>query len=243
MLHLRLLSDLHFEFHRDGGASFVAAQDATDIDCLILAGDITTHKRLPEVLGWFAKKFKNVVYVPGNHDHWGTTRSLLATGIQQACQAHSNLFALDRSVVEVAGHRILGTTLWFPETVEAKRYAGQWNDFHRIPNLDEWVYREHKKDLTFLRRELHEGDIVVSHYLPGWQSVAPIFQGSELNCYFVSDVSDLIGKKKPALWCHGHTHASLDYQLGSTRVVCNPFGYAGHELNPDFVEQLIVQVI
>ena len=31
------------------------------------------------------------------------------------------------------------------------------------------------------------------------------------------------------LWTHGHTHDVFDYMIGSTRVVCNPRGYDGHE--------------
>ncbi len=44
-------------------------------------------------------------------------------------------------------------------------------------------------------------------------------------------MDELILKRQPALWVHGHTHDSADYHLGSTHVVCNPFGYLGHELN------------
>jgi hypothetical protein len=31
------------------------------------------------------------------------------------------------------------------------------------------------------------------------------------------------------LWTHGHTHEEFDYMIGSTRVVCNPRGYADYE--------------
>jgi hypothetical protein len=27
------------------------------------------------------------------------------------------------------------------------------------------------------------------------------------------------------LWTHGHTHHAFDYQIGDTRIVCNPRGY------------------
>jgi hypothetical protein len=32
-------------------------------------------------------------------------------------------------------------------------------------------------------------------------------------------------EKRPRLWVHGHTHTTCDYELGSTRVACNPYGY------------------
>jgi hypothetical protein len=35
------------------------------------------------------------------------------------------------------------------------------------------------------------------------------------------------------LWTHGHTHEDFDYMIGTTRVVCNPRGYVGHEAKAD----------
>jgi hypothetical protein len=52
--------------------------------------------------------------------------------------------------------------------------------------------------------------------------------------FFLCDVRKLIETAQPALWIHGHTHESCDYQIGRTRVVCNPYGYAGHEVNRAF---------
>ena len=28
------------------------------------------------------------------------------------------------------------------------------------------------------------------------------------------------------VWMHGHTHSSVDMEIGQTRVVCNPRGYS-----------------
>ena len=44
-----------------------------------------------------------------------------------------------------------------------------------------------------------------------------------------------------AVWCHGHIHNSADYMIAETRVICNPRGYIGHELNPDFDPNLTVE--
>ena len=45
-MRLQLLSDLHFEFHRDGGRSFVDSLDPGGIDVLVLAGDIAVGERI-----------------------------------------------------------------------------------------------------------------------------------------------------------------------------------------------------
>ena len=50
----------------------------------------------------------------------------------------------------------------------------------------------------------------------------------------------MIEEQRPALWVHGHTHDSCDYQVGVTRVVCNPRGY--EDENKRFDPELVVTV-
>lgn len=83
--------------------------------------------------------------------------------------------------------------------------------------------------------------MVLTHYLPSRHSIAPRWRSSPLNAFFLCDLTSLIAEKQPALWVHGHTHDSIDYRIGDTRVLCNPFGYAHHEENPAFDHSLRVQ--
>ncbi len=50
-----VLSDLHLEFHKDDGLSFIESLN-TDVDVLVLAGDITKYYLISYVLGEFCKK-------------------------------------------------------------------------------------------------------------------------------------------------------------------------------------------
>jgi hypothetical protein len=43
----------------------------------------------------------------------------------------------------------------------------------------------------------------------------------------------IMDRPEIALWTHGHTHEDFDYMIGTTRVVCNPRGYIGHESRAD----------
>ena len=72
----------------------------------------------------------------------------------------------------------------------------------------------------------------------------PRFAGSPLNVNFVSDARSLLGGERTALWIHGHTHDSFDYDVQGTRVLCNPRGYAkdGVPENPLFDPGLIVDI-
>jgi hypothetical protein len=64
--------------------------------------------------------------------------------------------------------------------------------------------------------------------------------GNPLNPFFVCDLERLIRERRPKLWIHGHTPSSLNYRIGATNVVCNPFGYAGMEQNSAFDDKLVV---
>jgi predicted phosphodiesterase len=73
--------------------------------------------------------------------------------------------------------------------------------------------------------------------MPHPRSVAAQYAGLPLNVYFLHDVSKTVENGSAALWIHGHTHMTCDYTVGTTRVVCNPFGYPQFfpgEPNPQF---------
>lgn len=254
MPKLHILSDLHYEFHADGGRSFTESLPSakeTGADALIVAGDLCpvpglygvfNGKSLLHALGLLCDKYPLVIFVTGNHEVYGSNKA----GLDQwrakiLAQPHfKNLRWLDHEVCEVAGVRILGTPLWFQRNDRAPKH--QMNDFHVISDFEEWVYKENERAKNFLCEELRENDVLITHYLPSKRSIAPRFMNSSLNAFFVCDIEDLIIARKPQLCAHGHTHDSMSYTVGPTRIVCNPFGYAGHEENPDFDPRLIIEV-
>jgi Icc-related predicted phosphoesterase len=147
---------------------------------------------------------------------------------------NTNLTWLDASSTEIRGHRFLGGPLWFRPGEFSATLRRSIADFSEIPELESWVYTENARMLRFLHDELRAGDIVVTHHLPTQSSVAPRFVGSPINVFFVCDVEGLIVERRPSLWMHGHTHASVSRVIAETHVLCNPFGYVGWGRNPSF---------
>lgn len=240
-MEIRVLSDLHFEFHRDGGKSFIASLNLQKEDVLALVGDIATIKCLESVLQQICPRVTQVLFVCGNHEYYGSNPKKVDQILLSVSSTHKNFIRLEKDIFLLpSGQRVLGTTLWFPESVPARALAPLWSDFHAIRRLEDWVYEENDKSVQFLNQELQKGDIVLTHYLPSWKSVHPMYAGERTNCYFVCDLEPLIVERAPALWLHGHTHTSHNYKIGSTRVVCNPFGYAKIDLNTKFNEHLTV---
>lgn len=240
-MKFRVMSDLHFEFHVDGGREFVASLDVEPDEVLLCAGDVCSSPCLIGALSLLCRRFSRVVYVMGNHELYHSRRESVARAIDMARANFPGTFhALDKDAVEIDGVRVLGCPLWFAKDARAPREA--MNDFRMIRDFDAWVYDENARCVEFLRRELRTGDVVLTHHLPSLRSVAPRWRGSPLNAFFVCDVEPLIRDRQPALWVHGHTHDSMDYQIGATRVLCNPFGYAHHEENPTFNATMRVRV-
>lgn len=250
-MRLRVLSDLHLE-HFYGQTlrdAYLHKLDLSDVDVLILAGDIGSYydDTLKLGLELLAKKGKPIIFVPGNHEPYLPYRGVKPVDEQPLRSAlhrkYPNLHWMDNSVVEIDGVRFLGTTLWYPDDItKTLPYKRGWSDFIYIPGFESWVYRENAKAVTFLKRTLRPGDVVVTHFLPTYASVAREYKGHKDNSFFVSDLSNLILDGAPALWAHGHTHESMDYMLGQTHIVCNPFGYWDGVTNPNFELNLSVEV-
>jgi len=88
---------------------------------------------------------------------------------------------------------------------------------------------------------VNENDVVVTHYLPSQRSVSVAWRGSVINPFFVCDMDRFIQVVQPKLWLHGHTHTSCNYEIGKTRIVCNPFGYPD-DLNEQYNPKLVIEV-
>lgn len=229
-MRIQPLSDLHLEFDDDGGEAFARSVPVAG-DLLVLAGDIvplTRPDRVREVFGWFCDRFPHVVYVPGNHEYYGTSPAAAAELLATCARELPNLHLMDGVTEVIEGTRFVGATLWFPRTGDEEVFRPFLSDFALIEGFVPWVHETHSAQLAFLERTVRSGDVVVTHFVPHPRSIAPQYAGDPLNRFFVAeDTARLVERSQARLWIHGHTHVAFDYQLGSTRVVCNPRGYPG----------------
>lgn len=241
-MKLQVLSDLHFEFHKDGGTSFIESLDPTGVDVLVVAGDLTTETGLYEALAALSAKYPQVVYVAGNHEYYGSDRARVSR-VRLLVDHHlSNVHWLHETAVEIDGQRFVGTTLWFPDDPLNAFYENLLNDFHQIRGYRRWVYEANGDAVAFLKAEVRPEDVVVTHHVPVTEGQHPKWRGTALERFFVNNLGNVVVYTRPKLWVYGHTHDSLDFHLGETRLVCNPFGYVRYEENPDYNEKLIVEV-
>lgn len=233
-----VVSDVHTEFHRDGGFDFIESL-AKDVDAVLLAGDIATKSGLDFVISRFCEVYPRVVMVAGNHSYYGRHPKADIDGLLSRLEKElPNFDWLNNETAMVGDQRIVGTTLWFRHESNAPSWA--MNDFDQILDFSSWVYEENRKACEFLENTVRADDIVLTHYLPSSQCVHPKYVGSPLNAFFVCDMERLIKRAQPRAWVFGHTHCSFDFRLGATRMICNPYGYHGYEVNPEFDARKVI---
>ncbi|HRF42548.1 MAG TPA: hypothetical protein PK198_27345, partial [Saprospiraceae bacterium] len=58
---------------------------------------------------------------------------------------------------------------------------------------------------------------------------------------YASHLEDFILEYQPEYWIHGHIHTPAKYEIGKTRIICNPHGHIDEPYN-GFEKELIVEI-
>ena len=240
-MKIQVLSDLHLEWFSNPVETrkfldSLLPEDPADV--VVIAGDLCTRAQFQWVFEYLSHWNSEIIYIPGNHDFYGSSFFEVQRILFDL--HYPNIHVLDNDIVEIDEQRFVRSTLWFPDSRRVPMFIQRLNDFHVIEDFERNVKLENKLVVDFLWGEVQENDIVISHFLPLHQSVAKRFQGSEMNCLFLCDCSNLIENRNPKIWIHGHTYESFRYDYDITKVICNPFGYFGYEENRNFEKNLVV---
>ena len=266
-MKIRVASDLHTEFIKfsseDVLDSLVPSIKGEEDMVLVLAGDIVAdinvwaHSALDIYTKWLmdlAQRHLATIYVGGNHEGYGSNLNTAFEYMRGLSEMFPNFYVLENESIEIAGVKFLGTTKWTPlDGPHDQFYARELNDTKYIGSWNVFKWRQaYEKARYFLESALqkpYNGKVViVTHHLPSFQSVSESYIGNSFNGCYTSREDDLMMTYKPALWIHGHTHDSCDYEVIDydqevcTRVVCNPYGYHGHDLNPAYDPTMVVEV-
>lgn len=264
---IRLVSDLHLEHHYDTfDSAGVAAQNKTlelvpimdnDADTtLVVGGDIATIRRVNRILNFLSlvcPRFKHVIYVLGNHEHYGVnmdeSMQLLMAAIDLNLPNITNLHIAgnDPKKFVLDDITFLCGTLWteygagHPDEYDVRRLISTFITDHKVitkstgghyrPEDMERIFRATISQFAFWLRETNPEKVVVcTHHMPSFQAVHPMYASGDrttrlLNHAFASNLDDFIIRYKPAKWLFGHTHTQYRGMLGETELICNPGGY------------------
>ena len=246
-MDLRIVSDLHLEFMTFADIPLLGKTiSAQPADILVLAGDVCPikSKRWIALLDATGDAFKHILWVPGNHEYYGS--DLILSGRVHynrvsrwnAAVGYEKLIYLNQKTIEIDNVKFIGCTLWTDfdrENPIAMLTSNKiMNDYNRIkmhrrklkPVETTYIHRD-QKNWLFKESKAKGTNVVISHHAPTFQSIHPHWRTSKdhlLNCAYASDLSNEILSANIALWVHGHMHDSVEYQVGDTLVYANPKG-------------------
>lgn len=245
-MQIQIASDLHCEHYKfifEILAKFPVPDDSKEID-LYLAGDILrigafSTNEIFGIFSYFCCRYKHVFYTPGNHEFHGIERDKLQSLFKELEKSFSNLMILNNSRIFTYSRRVLGGTLWFPP-VKGFEYKESTLDTG-------WIHRENLRLCNFLWNHIRTTDIIMTHHPPHWRSIPKVFRnkgkyGSTFGKFFMTELEHLILSKKPKLWIHGHSHVPVDYMLGQTRIISNPYGYPSENKHKKSFRQGIIEI-
>jgi len=257
----KLISDLHLEFYdrkrygiADQPMYFPEELPYDDETILLLAGDIHLGTNAQPWIDVVCKRFKAVVYILGNHEFYRNEFFKVKKAWKEWV-GPENFYFLDNHTCYFGDVRIIGGTMWTKVTDPVARWRGQhgMSDYSVIKiNEPKGIWRKlnvgdtdrANAETTFYIQEMllkpwKGKTIVMTHHLPHPLCVAEYFKGHGLNEFYLHDCDELIATNDIDVWCHGHTHNNVDVTVHDTRIVCNPRGYHGVQLNQDFTEGLV----
>lgn len=252
-------SDLHLN------VKGLIIKNTVEADVLILAGDIVEAaiwKACPDFNQFFdtvSKEFKHVLYVMGNHEHWGWDFIDTASRLREFLP--ENVILLDSESVEIDGITFVGSTLWTDmnkeDPISMMEAARCMRDYERIQNSNSPVHywtdidgkrvaktrvgnltvqdtiEEHKISLEIIKNLVKDKEkvVMITHHAPTHLSIdSDYIHEHHLNGAYVSDLSEFIlDNPQIKFWTHGHVHQIFDYNVGVCRVLTNPRGYYGYE--------------
>lgn len=219
-----------------------------------------TALRFRDFLKRCSFQFPHVVYVAGNHEFYHGRWKASLQHLRDECAKFNNVYFLENDIKVIDDITFIGATLWTdcnkgdPLTLHA--LTDMMNDFRIIRNDEQGytklrpahIMHRHQQTLSYLKSllpDMKDRKIVfVGHHAPSKQSTHPKYQKDYLmNGGYSSDLSEFIlDHPEIKLWTHGHTHDPFDYMIGTTRIACNPRGYAGWDEMADKFELKYLEV-
>jgi predicted phosphodiesterase len=247
-VRINYFSDIHLEF------GLLKAPD-NDADLIVAAGDIGIGT---QGLEWLKALNKPVIYVAGNHEFYTKEYQQTLQLLRKQCVG-SNVYFLENDCFIFQGVRFLGCTLWANLFVEgdkkAEDIAKSLNDFRRIhyatDAFDAINFSDlHQHSKTWLEQQLALSfsgkTVVVTHHAPtfwSWNDTTPKKTTHALKkLAYCNDLKYLLHQYEIAIWFHGHIHSPADYRIADARILCNPRGYFGKKIVPDFDQNRIVLI-
>jgi Icc-related predicted phosphoesterase len=248
-MKIQIISDLHQEF----GFMDISFEGA---DLVILAGDINLGTKGIEWIKSTITDFP-VIYVLGNHEYYKGSYPKTLNVIRNSA-SDTNVHVLENKAVTIEDVTFHGATLWTDfalmgdSRLNGSICQGKMNDYKmirrdpsysKLRSIDTYVI--HQQSLKWLQSSLEssttEKNIVVTHHAPSSRSIPEEYKDDIVSSAYASNLEPVILQYQPQFWIHGHIHVPIKYEIGDTKVICNPHGYMNEPYN-GFDKKLMIEI-
>lgn len=257
-MRIAIFSDIHLENKINGQETQSWLFDHAHADVVVLAGDIHTKGR---GVKWAKETFTcPVIYVPGNHEGWGSHWQKMIAEMKQEA-VNSNVHVLNNDAIVIDGVRFLGCTLWttfdaWPNRHEAMFEAGQGKDMY-LPGMRDYKYIRTAGYRKILPRDTLEWSnqsrnwlldqptfdgptMVVTHHAPVIEGLRHQKVTEVYDAAYANDWEDGVKTINPTAWIYGHTHTPRRFMVGNTQMISHAVGHLSEKLDPLY--QSVVEV-
>lgn len=230
------LSDIHIDY--DVNARWIANLSVAEYqeDVLILAGDVTARRQL---LDWcfttLVKRFKKVLFVPGNHDLWVIGEDREKNSLQKFDDVCSAVESSGASMLAFheRGVSIIPLLAWYDYSFgePSVELRSIWMDYRAC----RWPSGFTEKDIAahfaaFNNKQVSlAGDKVItySHFLPridlmpgfipsAKKLLYPILGSAQLECQ--------LRRLNSNIHVYGHSHVNRHVEIDGVSYINNAFG-------------------
>jgi len=254
----QLVSDLHLEnYYYKNIQSVIPHLLVPSAKYLIVAGDCVNFNTFRDIeiypnilklfLDYYIDKFEKILYICGNHEHYGTTLGLEGTieyyrnYIKEYDVGRNKVIFLEKDRLDLEDINILGLTLW---TKISNTSSLTINDYRQIRKQENGytinltykdTLKEHEESVKWLSQQLDQIKerkvMIISHHMPSFQLVDSKYKNARNNDAFASDLNFLMESyPNIQLWCFGHVHESVKKTIANCECLCNPRGNSFYDV-------------
>jgi len=231
------LSDVHIDY--EVNSKWIANLSVAEYqdDVLILAGDVSdTRPLLDWCLRTLVKRFKKVLFVPGNHDLWVIREDRIKNSLQKfedVCDVVESSGASMQAFRE-QGVSIIPVLGWYDysfgePSVELK---SMWMDYRacRWPSgFTEKDVAAHFTDFNNKQTSLADGKVITySHFLPRIDLMPGFIPSAMKLLYPILGSVQLelqLRRYNPSIHVYGHSHVNRQVKIDGVAYINNAFGY------------------
>jgi Icc-related predicted phosphoesterase len=242
------ITDIHLEWWKNL-VDFSSVIDKKVADIVILTGDIAGGTYAVKFIEHLIGLGYQVIYVLGNHEFYGHDVDELIVEWRELSKEIKGLHFLEGDSVVIGDVEFFGTCLWTSLDTSSKSEDVSFflkliikkeSDFIHTKNWNVNKMKDRFHDAWGNLQNIIEASnskkkVVLSHYLPSYACIHECYVNSTNNPMFATELGNYIAQSEIMYWFHGHTHSSVDKIIGSTRIICEPYGYHDiNMINPEF---------